>query len=112
MHQTALAYWHIDKFKNYSLCIYVSKLGVGTDRMILSAFGTSVRRVHRYRKCVAPYPERGSLDYGRDSKRKALIESAGLRWSVVESVPYTSISKDAKPGIFKPYIETTKQSIP
>ena len=36
MHQTALAYWHIDKFKNYSLCIYVSKLGVGTDRMILS----------------------------------------------------------------------------
>ena len=57
MHQTALAYWHIDKFKNYSLCIYVSKPSGGC---------------HRYRKCVAPYPERGSLDYGRDSKAESL----------------------------------------
>ena len=72
MYQTALVYWHIDKFKNYSLCIYVSKLGVGTDRMILSALGHPSGGCHRYRKCVAPYPEWGSLDYGRDSKAESL----------------------------------------
>ena len=35
----AVANWHIDKLINYFLCIYANKLGVGTGRMILSAFG-------------------------------------------------------------------------
>ena len=35
----AVANWHIDKLINYFLCIYANKLGAGTGRMILSAFG-------------------------------------------------------------------------
>jgi len=43
MHQTVIGHIGTIVFKNSSLCIYVKQnFGVGTDRMILSAFGTSV----------------------------------------------------------------------
>src|SRR5690606_14921163 len=44
------------------------------------------------------------------SHRKALIEAAGLRWSVVESIPVHEDIKKKKPG-FEKYVANYQQSI-
>lgn len=44
------------------------------------------------------------------SHRKALIEAAGLRWSVVESIPVHEDIKKQKPG-FEKYVANYQQSI-